>query len=188
MSNDSDQNSSSLRQSERPSNRDDDLSLETPGRISLSTSYSIEPRNATLSSSPSYSIGLPRTSKKSHASWIRYWASITPVICGGLGPTLTLMAISGCADRWRTKSFPDGTVITEKDPNWVIAITAVAIIVGLFANLFLLMRMLGRANPKYMQHMTIALWILECIAFSRGVAKNSCYEFHYYWSLCSNRR
>lgn len=164
MSKDGDQSSSSQQQSESPSNPgDDDLTLGTPGPISSSPSYSIEPTNTTLFSSPSYSIGLPRASKKSHDSWLRYLASITPLICGGLGPTLTLMAISGCADRWRTE---DGTVITERDPVWVIAITAVAIVVGFFANIFLLMRMLGRANPKYMQYLSIALWTLECITFS----------------------
>jgi len=75
------------------------------------------------------------------------------------------MAISGCADRWRAENFPNGTVKTEKDPDWVVATTAVAIVVGLFANIFLLMRMLGRGNPKYMQYMSITLWTLECMTF-----------------------
>lgn len=167
MSKDGDQSASSRQESEGPSNPGDDEF--TPGPVSFSTSYSEEPANATFSSSPSRSAGLLHASKKlhtAHTSRLRYWATISPLICGGLGPTLTLMAISGCADRWRTETLPDGTVITEKDPTWVVAITAVAIVVGFFANIFLLMRMLGRANPKHMQYMSIALWTLECITLS----------------------
>src|SRR5277367_3431238 len=100
--------------------------------------------------------------RRRHISWIQYMASITPLVCGGLGPTLTLMAISGCADRWRTEDFPDGRVLVERDPKWVVAATAVAIITGFVANIFLMMRMLGRANPKIMQYLCIAFWSLEC--------------------------
>jgi hypothetical protein len=170
MSQDGDQSTSSRQQSEGPSNRGDDDS--NPGPVSFSTSYSEEPANATSSSSPSRSGRHSSASKNLHTlhsihtSRLRYWASISPLICGGFGPTLTLMAISGCADRWRTENLPDGTVITEKDPEWVVAITAVAIVVGFFANIFLLMRMLGRANPKYMQYLSIALWALECMIYS----------------------
>ncbi|SRR6266496_3028240 len=163
MSKDSDQSSSSRQNSEGPSNPgNDDLGLVSPRPSFSSPSYSIGHRNTTSSTDPSYSIGIPHSSKKSHSSWLRYWASITPLICGGLGPTLTLMAISGCADRWRTENSPNGTVTTEMNPRWVVAITAVAIVVGFIANIFLLMRMLGRANPKHMQNMSIALWTLEC--------------------------
>ena len=51
--------------------------------------------------------------------------------------------LGGIVDNWRTGSFPDGTVRAENNPQWVVAITAVAIVVGFFANIFLLMRMLG---------------------------------------------
>ena len=57
----------------------------------------------------------------------------------------------------------DGRVISEKDPPWVIGVTASAIVVGFIANVFLLLRMLGRGNPKYVQFTCIALWTLECI-------------------------
>src|SRR5215471_9331380 len=103
MSKDADQGSFSRQQSEGPSNPGNyHVRIVTPEPISSSTSYSMGLRNPTLSSSPSYSIGLARAPKKSRTSWLRYWASITPLICGGLGPALTLLAISGCADRWRT--------------------------------------------------------------------------------------
>jgi len=125
--------------------------------------------------------------RRRHISWIQYMASITPLVCGGLGPTLTLMAISGCADRWRTEDFPDGRVLVERDPPWVLATTAVAIVLGFLANIFLLMRMLGRANPKHMQYLCIGLWFLECIVpilFSS--LTYSYYKFRYNWSLCAN--
>jgi hypothetical protein len=125
--------------------------------------------------------------RRRHISWIQYLASITPLICGGLGPTLTLMAISGCADHWRAEELPDGHFLVERDPQWVIASTAVAIVVGFIANIFLLMRMLGRANPKHMQNLCIGLWFLECIVPLSNF-NNSCYKFRYNWSLCTNRR
>jgi hypothetical protein len=96
-------------------------------------------------------------------SWIMHWASITPLICGGLGPVLTLMALSGCADRWRAENFPGGHTVPEDDPTWVVCITAVAIVIGFTANVLLLMRMMGRGNPKLIQYWSIGLWTLECI-------------------------
>jgi hypothetical protein len=146
MSNEDDQ-TSSRRQSEGPSNADNDFSLATTQPFSAATSYSIDAIN-------------PKRHRQ--ISWLLYWASITPLICGGVGPTLMLMAISGCADRWGTKHLSDGTIISERDPAWVIGVTATAIVIGFIANIFLLMRMLGRANPKYMQYASIVLWTLEC--------------------------
>jgi hypothetical protein len=98
-----------------------------------------------------------------HVSWSLYLASITPLICGGLGPTLTLLALSGCADRWRVATI-DGLLIEDPDPKWVTITTSVAVAIGLVANIFLLMRMLGRGNPKHMQWLCIILWFLECLS------------------------
>lgn len=112
------------------------------------------------------------TSNHSHSGrkklrpWLLYWASITPLLCGAFGPVLTLLALSGCADRWRLYSTTDGKALLEKDPRWVIAVTALAIIVGLIANILLLARMLGRGNPKHLQWFAIILWLLECTPFS----------------------
>ena len=72
-----------------------------------------------------------------------------------------LFALPGCVDPWRTKNHPDGTVKTEKDPKWAIAVTASALVVGLIANFFLFLRILGRINPKRMQYFSMTLWILE---------------------------
>jgi hypothetical protein len=147
-----DRTASSRQASEEPDGDDVTLSSTTHERALSRTTFSF---NSTT----------PRTHphRRRHVSWIQYWASITPLVCGGLGPTLTLMAISGCADRWRTEDFSDGRVLVESDPKWVVAATAVAIITGFVANIFLMMRMLGRANPKIMQYLCIAFWSLECI-------------------------
>ena len=74
---------------------------------------------------------------------------------------MTLMALSGCADKWRSEEV-SGVVIDEPDPKWVAAVAAVAIVVGFIANIFLLMRMMGRGNPKHMQYLSITLWTIEC--------------------------
>ena len=100
--------------------------------------------------------------RKKHRPWLLYWASITPLLCGAFGPVLTLLALSGCADRWRLYATTDGETLSGKDPKWVIAVTALAIIVGLIANILLLARMLGRGNPKHLQWFAIILWLLEC--------------------------
>jgi hypothetical protein len=103
---------------------------------------------------------LPKSRPK-HQTWLLYWASINPVICGALGPTLTLLALAGCTDRWRV-FWVDGTSYSEKDPKWVIATTVIAIVMGLLANVFLLLRMMARGNPALNQSMSIILWSLEC--------------------------
>lgn len=101
--------------------------------------------------------------RKKHRPWFLYWASITPLLCGAFGPVLTLLALSGCADRWRMYVTKEGGgQLFEKDPRWVIAVTALAIVVGLIANILLLLRMLGRGNPKHLQLFAIILWLLEC--------------------------
>jgi hypothetical protein len=56
-----------------------------------------------------------------------------------------------------------GQFIEDGDPKWVVVVTAIAICVGMIANVCLLMRMLGRGNPKYMQINCILLWAMECI-------------------------
>jgi hypothetical protein len=100
--------------------------------------------------------------RRRHRAGLLYWSSITPLFCGALGPTLTLLALSGCLDRWRVLEMPDGSRASDRDPRWVVGITALAIITGFVANILLLSRMMGRGNPKYIQYATIALWVLEC--------------------------
>lgn len=117
--------------------------------------------------SPSFSFGDPSDdappSSRKGTTWLQYVASITPLICGGLGPTITLMALSGCADKWRDEEIGDRT-IDEKDPKWVVATTSLAICIGFIANVLLLARMMGRGNPKYMQYGSIVLWVIECMS------------------------
>ena len=135
--------------------------------LTLSATVHRAPRNSySFNSTSTWPYHLP---KRKHISWIQYWASITPLICGALGPTLTLMALSGCADRWRILELPDGSFHIEPDPQWVVVITAVAIVIGFIANIFLLMRMLGRANPKSMQYLCVTFWALECIIQTLGL-------------------
>src|SRR5208282_1206307 len=73
-------------------------------------------------STPSFSLSTPPPSETPRKSteWLQYIASITPLICGGLGPTITLMALSGCADEWRDEQI-DGRNLADRDPKWVIA-------------------------------------------------------------------
>ena len=115
---------------------------------------------------------------RKHRPWLLYWASITPLLCGALGPVLTLLALSGCADRWRMYVAPDGSDLFEKDPRWVIGVTALAIIVGLFANILLLLRMLGRGNPKHLQIFAILLWFLECMSLFLSLLLPSSTKFY----------
>jgi hypothetical protein len=94
-------------------------------------------------------------------AWLLYWASITPLVCGAMGPTVTLFALSGCVDRWRALEV-NGVQILEPDPGWVVAATVTALVVGLAANLFMLLRMASRGNPKWNQNLSIILWFTEC--------------------------
>ena len=138
---------------------------DAEGRSDVQTNdISIAPSEIVPANSEPFSTGLPLTHTERHPSWIQYWASVTPLIVGALGPTLTLLAISGCADKWRVRVFPAGLDVPVRDPRWVIGLTATAILIGFIANIFLLLRMIGRGNPKYMQDLSILLWTLECIS------------------------
>jgi len=140
------------------SNSDDQASSGQP-----SAEPSFQTNDLSLASqTPSSSLrSYPTAQIHQHISWPRYLALNTPIICGGLGPTVTLLALSGCADRWRTAVI-NGRLIEDPDPKWVVVVTSVAIAVGFLANVFLLLRMLDRGNPKHMQFLCIVLWALEC--------------------------
>ena len=117
---------------------------------------------ASFSLWPSFSVDTPDQTYKRRNPWIQHWAAITPLIVGGLGPTLTLLAISGCADNWRVIQLPSGLYVAEKDATWVLVCTGLAIVIGFIANVFMLLRMMGRGNPKHMQNLSIILWTVEC--------------------------
>ena len=97
--------------------------------------------------------------RKTH---LLYWANITPLICGALSPISILLGLSGCADPWRVMKLPDASYDSEKNPQWVVATTASAVVIAFTANILLLMRITGRGNPYPMQFWTVILWILEC--------------------------
>jgi len=143
------------------SNSDDQTSSRQP---SAEPSFQTDDPSLAIDTSQTPSSSLrshPTEQIHQHISWPRYLASNTPIICGGLGPTITLLALSGCADRWRTAVI-NGRLIEDPDPKWVVIVTSIAIAVGFLANVFLLLRMLGRGNPKYMQFLCVVLWALEC--------------------------
>ena len=176
MSNDGGESPSSQQLSEERSHLSDDRNLVS---------------SELASSSPEDYLGYEHSYrlKKKHIQWRIYWVRITPLICGGLGPMLTLLSLSGCVDPWRIENLPNGTTRTDKDPNWVIAIIVAALVLGLIANIFLLLTMLGRANQKYMQRLSITLWTLECMYIHFKIfTKNlfSHYGIYNGRSLCSN--
>jgi energy-converting hydrogenase Eha subunit A len=132
--------------------------------------------------------------RKKRKTWLLYWASICPVICGALGPTLSLLAIAGCTDRWRYFYESDGDYFSEKDPTWIIATTVVAIVLGVIANIFLALRMLARGNPALNQYLSITLWSLQCIinvvcivVFVKLVGDGGNWEYAqgFYMTICS---
>ena len=94
-----------------------------------------EPQSRTPSSSGQ------QKRKKAH---LLYWVSITPLICSALSPISILTGFSACADPWRVMKLPDGSYESEKNPQWVIAITASAVAIAFTANILLLMRIMGR--------------------------------------------
>jgi hypothetical protein len=99
---------------------------------------------------------------RGHPTWLLHLASVTPLICGSIGPVVTLLALSGCADEWREHVDADGKVLSEPDPRWVVATTVTALVMGVVANLFMLLRMTGTGPSKWNQNISISLWILEC--------------------------
>jgi len=124
-----------------------------------------QPLRSRISSSSSSTFGLlaaALSKPRPHSTWLLHLASITPLICASFGPVVTLLALSGCADRWRVFDNGNGTVFDEPDPPWVVATTVTAIVVGLVANTFMLLRMVGRGHPKWDQNISIVLWLTEC--------------------------
>jgi hypothetical protein len=93
--------------------------------------------------------------------WLLYFSSIGPLICGGVGPAVTLLALSGCVDKWKFITLPDGSVVKEEDPSWVIATTVSALLIGFIANVVLAVRLLGMGNPNHAQYWSITLWITQ---------------------------
>ena len=118
------------------------------------------------------------------ADWLLYTASIAPLICGAVGPTVTLFALSGCVDEWGYINLPDGLIIKEKDPTWVVATTVTALLIGFLANILLLVRLLGRGESNYTVHLSIILWILQGRPCLRYSSDNSPHKHNYHRDLC----
>ena len=94
---------------------------------------------------------------------VQYLRGLAPVFGGVLGPTSLLMGLSGCIDTWRSARLPDGTHVEESDPIWVIIPAAIAMVIGVVANLLLIAKLLdGRRHTYYLLNASITLWVLEC--------------------------
>jgi hypothetical protein len=106
--------------------------------------------------------GTDMESPHGNVNWTWYMISLTPLISGALGPAATLLAISGCIDTWRALGLSDGSHINDHDPQWVRIPTLIAILVGVIANVLLLIRLLlSIHHPRHLQLWSIVLWILE---------------------------
>jgi hypothetical protein len=88
--------------------------------------------------------------------WILYWSHIAPVLCCAVGPTVTLWAITGCIDSWRTIIRSDGSHFNERDPAWTNVITAIAIAFGVTANVILWVRLWRETSRTH--HWSLILW------------------------------
>lgn len=102
------------------------------------------------------------SSSHNGVNWARYVVSLIPLISGALGPVAILLAISGCIDTWRTLGLSDGSHINDHDPEWTRIPTLIAILVGVAANVLLLIRLILSINhPLRLQCWSIVLWVLE---------------------------
>ena len=163
------------------SNDGSDVSSESNNDLVPPTLNSLNLSRVSLASSSSQWLSNP-------LHWYLYWASVTPIICGALGPALTLLAISGCVDPWRGSDLPDGSHFNEKDPLWVIVITSIAIILGLAANMLLIISLMTTRESRHTQYITIILWMLACKKPSKNFQTDgSGSKFRHDWGLCGYR-
>src|ERR1700721_2812130 len=98
------------------------MSLPPESNKSISTTSSPSP--IPLINSPKVNSNTPHP-HSDVPSWLLRLAQITPLICGAIGPVVTLLALSGCADQWRVFENEDGTEFSEPDPKWVIVPTVI---------------------------------------------------------------
>ena len=102
-------------------------------------------------------------SSATEINWRQYLLSLTPLICGAIGPVAILLAISGRIDPWRAASLSDGSQVSDGYHDWVRTPTLIAIIMGVIANIFVLARLLVQdQHPQHLQYWSLLFWVLEC--------------------------
>ncbi|OIW25216.1 potassium channel [Coniochaeta ligniaria NRRL 30616] len=102
-------------------------------------------------------------------------SSLFPMIAGTLGPVASAFSICALVRPWR-QHFPPGSDIQKAeyipDPEWLLAINGVQLVIAVIANMALLLNMTKRLRFTIAQPITIVGWyfsvvcliVLQCVA------------------------
>ncbi|KAG8349540.1 hypothetical protein FVEN_g12226 [Fusarium venenatum] len=98
----------------------------------------------------------------------RWWFLSTafPMIAGTLGPVASAFSICSLAEPWRQSRVPAGEIqnaVPVPDPSWLLIIEAIQLLVGIIANLFLLLNMARRVRFGIALPTTIVGWYASSI-------------------------
>ncbi|KAH6685052.1 ion channel protein [Plectosphaerella plurivora] len=106
-----------------------------------------------------------------HMSPTRWWfaSSAFPMLAGTFGPMASAFSICALCRPWR-QSLDDGATIQDAppipDPEWLIVVNAIQLVIALISNMFLLLNMARRVRFSIAQPITIVGWYLSSIALA----------------------
>ncbi|KAJ4042596.1 hypothetical protein NW763_011414 [Fusarium oxysporum] len=109
----------------------------------------------------------------------RWWFLSTafPMIAGTLGPVASAFSICSLSEPWRQSLISGGNIedaVDVPDPSWLLIIEGIQLLVGIIANLFLLLNMAKRVRFGLALPITIFGWYTSSIcriALSATVAR-----------------
>ncbi|KAK2686119.1 hypothetical protein QWA68_015182 [Fusarium oxysporum] len=98
----------------------------------------------------------------------RWWFLSTafPMIAGTLGPVASAFSICSLTEPWRQSLVPGGDIqeaVDVADPSWLLIIEGIQLLVGIIANLFLLLNMARRICFGLALPITIVGWYISSI-------------------------
>ncbi|CAG7561939.1 unnamed protein product [Fusarium equiseti] len=119
-----------------------------------------------IGSSTAHGEKLPKDNDTNgHKSWW-FLSTAFPMIAGTLGPVASAFSICSLAEPWRQNLVPGSDIqdaVNVPDPSWLVVIEGIQLLIGIIANLFLLLNMARRVRFGLALPVTIVGWYTSSI-------------------------
>ncbi|UZP40362.1 hypothetical protein NXS19_008178 [Fusarium pseudograminearum] len=122
--------------------------------------------HSSIGSSTAHREKLPKDNDTNGRKSWWFLSTAFPMIAGTLGPVASAFSICSLAEPWRQSLVPGADIqsaVDIPDPSWLVVIEAIQLLIGIIANLFLLLHMARRVRFGLALPITIVGWYTSSI-------------------------
>ncbi|KAH7179005.1 uncharacterized protein B0J16DRAFT_357197 [Fusarium flagelliforme] len=122
--------------------------------------------HSSIGSSTAHGEKLPKDNDTNGRKSWWFLSTAFPMIAGTLGPVASAFSICSLAEPWRQNLVPGADIqsaVNVPDPSWLVVIEAIQLLIGIVANLFLLLHMARRVRFGLALPVTIVGWYTSSI-------------------------